>query len=342
MTNANQPTEPDSVEEERKVEIERLRKVFKDQEAADEFPKQPKLLGTEFELEPIAAKIEATWTEMLDATVRLRHNSQLSRCLLHDESRQALIEGLAGRASRLRDYVIEARQARAPLCPGIGSSLLHCLPMLEETGELERPHKLGSRRWGSPTMVVWDGIALVVNFARASTSDSGDSPLAVLPSRREVDDPGQPSFCANNVKFRGDSIYGWIRLHAIRRSAGVTWESALAYYEVLLLRAFNDFDWSDSDAARAIGPRPQGKGKSSRTLMTDRTAVSKWASGKSEPRGWLLGRGFLTFLLERRPNFSERRVQFLSNLLRHPEAQSRAGLQEALRNLGLLAQSAQL
>lgn len=296
----------------------------------------------EFELQPIAAKIEETWREMLDATVRLRHNDQLNRDPLRDESRQALIDGLANRATLLRDFVEDARRVRSPLFPGIDRPLLSCLPMLEETGECERPLKLGPSRWVSPSMIVCDGIALVVNFARASATEGRDSPLAVVPSRRQVDAPEQISFCAKKVKFQGEAIHDWIRLYAVRRSVGMTVESALAYYEVLLLRAFDDFTLSESDAARGIGPRPAGDGKDTGTPMVDRSTISKWASGKAMPRGWRLGRGFLTFLLERRPDFSERRVQFLANLLRRPDAQSRTGLQEALRNLGLLPRSAQL
>lgn len=255
------------------------------------------------------------------------------------DTHDKLLAGLSERAAEMRDHVISARKMGSPRRPGADAPLIHTLPLLEPTGKVGCRLRVGPRRWGSPHMVMWDAIALVVNFAIASRG-SGEL-LCVVPSDSQADDPASPHFRARDVSFDGDRVRHWIREHAVQRGGGGTVESAKAYYELLWLRRFDDFTQSANDVVEALGKRRRAEGKQV-GVVRDRSTISKWTTGAAEPGGWRLGRPFLQFLLERRDMlYSKARIEFLADLVRRPE-QGVADIRPALEKLGWGPDTAQL
>ena len=305
-------------------------------QAPDERVEGVRLLSRDIELRPIAEEIEASWEGMLRSVVGygllcLRPSNELVR-----DRKVAVDEDLVRRATRLRELVRAARVSGAPPRPGIDAPLVHTLRLLEETGDLAQPLRVGDRRWGPPHVVVWDAIVLVLNFAQASmVSDDVAELLCVSPSHKQRDDPMSARwFRASGVIFRGGQIRRWIRQYAVQRRTGGTAETAEAFWQLIQLsRVFNDFKLTATDVTRRLGMSTPAPGKG-RVAPRDRSTIEKWALGDSRPRGWRLGDAFLRFLLERKRGlYSRRRVHFLRSLLQQSDVEL-DHIQLALERLG--------
>lgn len=273
------------------------------------------LFAKDVELSHIALDIEKVWGEMLGNVIEFELLPGRNTFPLVDETRNAIELGLADRALRLKKLAADARRKGAPKPPGVDEPPMRALPLLERTRKLGGRWKVGPRRGGSPHMVVWDAITLVVNFAFASSRPGDPDLICVVPSDQQEDDPRSPRFRAGAV-FCGDRIRKWILQHAVRRGTGSTLEGVEAYAQLVWLKdSFDDFALRDIAVAKLVRERARARGKTSLSSL-HRTTISKWASGEPAPTGWTLGRPFFDFLLERRnKRFSKRRVEVLADLL---------------------------